>query len=63
VLLVGPLDHDYAVARRLCGKLEPAGETPDSEWNMPYERRRPIFACTDLVAPFSSAWRKLRDVY
>jgi hypothetical protein len=30
---------------------------------MPYERRRPIFACTDLVAPFSSAWRKLRYIY
>jgi hypothetical protein len=30
---------------------------------MPYERRRPIFACTDLVAPFSSAWRELRYIY
>ena len=63
VLLVGPLDHDYAVARRLCRKLERVGETPNSEWNMPYERRRPIFACTDLVAPFSSAWPELRYVY
>jgi hypothetical protein len=63
VLLVGPLDHDYAVARRLCRKLARVGETPTSQWNMPYERRRPIFACTDLVAPFSSAWRKLRYIY
>jgi hypothetical protein len=63
VLLVGPLDREHAVARRLCGKLEPVGETPSSEWNMPYERRRPIFACTDLVAPFSSAWRNLRFIY
>jgi len=63
VLLIGPLDHDHAVARRLCGKLERVAETPGSEWNMPYERRRPIFACTDLVAPFSSAWRELRYVY
>jgi len=63
VLLVGPLDHDQEVARRLCRKVERVGETPASEWNMPYERRRPIFACTELVAPFSSAWAKLRYMY
>ena len=63
VLLVGPLDHDYAVARRLCRRLAPVGETPDSSWNMPYERRRPIYACTELAAPFSSAWGELRYIY
>jgi hypothetical protein len=63
VLLVGPSGRDLSTALGLCGSLEAVGGTPDSEWNMPYERRRPIYLCTDISAPFRGEWERFRFVY
>jgi hypothetical protein len=63
VLLVGPSEHDLGTASGRCGTLTAVGGTPDSEWNMPYERNRPIYLCTDITSPFSGEWRSFRYVY
>jgi len=61
VLLVGPGPRD--AAGDLCGRLVQVGETPDSRWNMPYERRVPIYLCTEITRPFRTSWARFRYVY
>ena len=33
---------------------------PDSKWNMPFERRCPIWLCTELVRPLNELWPSLK---
>ncbi|GEJ55935.1 glycosyltransferase family 39 protein [Anaeromyxobacter diazotrophicus] len=46
--------------RRRCRRFEQLGETPDSSWNMPYERRRPIWLCAEPLAPLRELWPGLK---
>jgi hypothetical protein len=57
------LDFDPDVHRPHCGRLERVGQTPDSAWNMPYERRRPIWLCTGLARPPRDWWPALRLIF
>ena len=60
-LLVGPGPRD--AAGDLCGRLVQVSETPNLQWNMPYERRLPIYLCTEIARPFRTSWARFRYVY
>ena len=61
VLFLGPRAQDSRAAHAACGTFGQVGETPDSRWNMPYERLRPIYLCVDPGDLFE-AWRRFRFV-
>ena len=56
-LVVGGREEDQ---RRACRRVLKLGETPDHPWNMPFERRRPIWLCADPVVPLRELWPGLR---
>jgi hypothetical protein len=57
VLAVGGRGDDY---RGAFERVEQVGETPDSPWNMPYERRRPIWLLAGPRAPLRTLWAATR---
>lgn len=57
VLAVGGRAEDH---RRSFERVEQVGETPDSPWNMPYERRRPIWLLVGPRAPLRTFWAAAR---
>jgi hypothetical protein len=57
VLAVGGRGDDY---RGAFERVEQVGETPDSPWNMPYERRRPIWLLAGPRAPLRTLWAAAR---
>ncbi len=69
--LWGPPPADTAAAlviggraeghRRSWEHVEQVGETPDSPWNMPYERRRPIWLLRTPKRPIAELWRRARS--
>jgi 4-amino-4-deoxy-L-arabinose transferase-like glycosyltransferase len=57
VLVVGGRAEDH---RRSFERVEQVGETPDSPWSMPYERKRPIWLLAGPRVPFTTLWAAVR---
>ena len=57
VLAVGGRAEEYG---RSFERVERVGETPDSPWNMPYERKRPIWLLTGPRATLPTLWATVR---
>jgi len=57
VLAVGGRAEDH---RRSFERVEQVGETPDSPWSMPYERKRPIWLLAGPRAPLRTIWAAVR---